>query len=102
MNFKYIKDKQDYIKFIDSVRDNFGCIEDWEHFFGFNLKWNEETGETLETIFEYQGEIAYCPSSFPAITYFLFDNGKDRMGDFGIRIIDFATFEELGIKSFDI
>lgn len=97
MNFLYIKDRQEYIKFIDSVQDKFGCIEDWESFFGFNLKWDEKTGEVLETIFEYQGEIEYCPNSFPAIVYSLFDEGKDRVGDFQIRIIDFVTFEELGI-----
>ena len=99
MNFTYIKDKQDYIQFIDSVKDEFGCVEDWEYFFGFNLKWDEETGETLETIFEYQGEIEYCPNSFPAIVYSWFDSGEDRCGNFGIRIVDFATFEELRINT---
>ena len=99
MNFTYIKDKQDYIKFIDSVQDKFGCIENWEYYFGFNLKWDEETGETLETIFEYQGEIEYCPNSFPAIVYSLFDSGEDRVGKFETLIVDFATFEELGIKT---
>ena len=98
MNFVYVKNKEGYIKFIDDIRDKFGSIEDWEDFFGFHLNWDEETGEVLETIFEYQGQIEYCPDSFPAIVYWLIDFNKDRFGDYGVKIVDFATFEELGIE----
>ena len=97
MNFIYVKNRDDYIKFINDIQDEFGCVEEWEDFFGFNLKWDEETGEVLETIFDYQGDIEYCPNSFPAVVYCNFKKGKDRLGDFEMRTIDFATFEELGI-----
>lgn len=98
MSFIYLDSRDDYVKFIHDVQYKFGCNEDWESFFGFNLKWDEETGEVLESIFDYKGEIEYCPNSFPAIVYYLFDSGKDRMGDFGLRIIDFVTTEELELK----
>ena len=98
MNFKLVRTKEEYIKFINDVQDKFGCNEDWEDFFGFKLKWNEETGDVLETIFEYQGELRYCPDSFPAIVYYLFDNKEDRLGNCGIRILDFTTFEELSTE----
>ena len=98
MNFIYLKSRDDYVKFIHDVQDKFDCNEDWESFFGFNLKWDEETGEVLESIFDYKGNIGYCPNSFPAIVYYLFDSTKDRMGNFNIRIVEFATVEELGLK----
>ena len=98
MHFTYVKNKDDYIKFVDNVKDEFESVEEWEDFFGFNLKWNEETGEVLETIFDYQGEIENCPNSFPAIIYHIFDTGRDRYGDFKIQSIDFATFKELGVE----
>ena len=97
MNFICVKSREEYIKFINDVKENFDCIEDWERFFGFQLKHDEETGELLETIFEYQGDIRCYPDSFPALIYSTFDNTYDRWGELGIRIVDFATFEELGI-----
>lgn len=98
MNFVLVKNKEEYIKFINEVQDEFGCIEDWEDYFGFKLKWDETTGDVLETIFEYQGEIEYCPDSFPTIIYYLFGKKRDRLGDYGVSILDFATFKELGIE----
>ena len=100
MNFKCIKNKSEYIQFIDNIRDKFDCIEDWEDYFGFHLKWNEATGEMLETIFDYQGEIEYCPHSFPCILYVDMEERYDRFGAIIIRLmnVDYATFDELGIN----
>lgn len=98
MNFILVRNKDEYIKFINDIKDEFDCVEDWQYYFGFELKYDED-GLPLETIFEYHGEIKYCPDSFPAIIYCSFNNERDRFGKFEIRIIDYATFEELGIET---
>ena len=99
MSFKYIKNREEYIQFIDSIQSEFGCIEEWEEYFGFHLNWDEDTGKVLETIFDYQGEIEYCPPSFPCIVYARFGSEYDIfLGTITTRQIDFATFEELGLK----
>ena len=41
------------IRFIERTENFFKCVEDYELYYGFERKWNEETGETLETVREY-------------------------------------------------
>ena len=94
--FKIVNNLQEYKKFIQEVEDKFDCVEQWQNFFGFELDWNEETGEVLETIEEYKGEISYKPNEFPAIIYSLFEVVKDyRVGDMDIRVVDFISINEI-------
>lgn len=69
----YIGCKEDMIQFIEKVQNFFPCVEDYEMYFGFERKWNEETGEILETIREYYdrgGEFDCIPDKYPCVIYF--------------------------------
>ena len=96
--FTKINNYNEYKKFVESVKEEFECIEDWEYFFGFNLKWNEETGEVLETMEEYEGDIEYKPEKYPCIIYSLFKserlNIRDR-DETKMQIVDWCYIEEL-------
>ena len=51
-NFVKLHSRKDLISFIEDVRINFGCVEDWENFFGFRLECDDD-GNELETVSEY-------------------------------------------------
>lgn len=96
--FKIIKDYEQYKQFIQSTFDDFGCPEEWEDFFDFKLKWNEETGELLETIEEYQGIIRNCPESFPCVLWYTNDTeiGMARVGgDLTVRQLDWIGVDSI-------
>ena len=95
--FKIINNLQEYKEFIASVQDYFGCVEEWENFFDFQLKYDDD-GYPMETIDEYQGEIGYCPESFPCVVYHMFDKQRDRFGDVTTRLVDWVTFEEICLE----
>ena len=48
-----VKSADDMIRFIERTENFFKCVEDYELYYGFERKWNEETGETLESVREY-------------------------------------------------
>ena len=68
-----IKSKKEMIEFIEKVQNLFGCVEDFEWYFGLERKWDEETGEVLETVREYYdrgGDFDNIPDKFPCVIYF--------------------------------
>ena len=68
-----ISSENEIISFIEKTENFFGCVEDYESYFGFERKWDEETGEVLETVREYYnrgGNFAYIPDKFPCVIYF--------------------------------
>lgn len=47
--FYKINNRDEFISFVEKMRDNFDCPEDWEQFFGIRLKIDED-GNELETL----------------------------------------------------
>lgn len=79
-NLNYIADKDEMIKFISSVENFFGCPEDFEGFFGFERKWDENSGYILETVNQYYergGKFDNIPDVYPCVIYF--DEHSDRL-----------------------
>lgn len=61
------------INFIEKTEHFFGCPEEYESYFGFKRRWNEGTGQILETTREYYdrgGSFANIPDKFPCVIYF--------------------------------
>lgn len=79
-----IKSKEEMIQFIENVENFFDCPEDYEMYFGFERKWDEETGNILESTREYYnrgGEFENIPDKFPCVIYFGvvdFDGGRNN------------------------
>lgn len=71
------------IDFIEKAEHFFNCPESYESYFGFERKWDEETGEILETTREYYdrgGRFINIPDKFPCVIYFgVVDFGGGRM-----------------------
>lgn len=90
-----INSKQEMIEFIKSVKNNFGCNEDWEEFFGFHLAFDEETGEILETIEEYEGEIENIPdeNEYPIVLAYFNAKEYDRWGSVKTEIYDWISIK---------
>lgn len=68
-----IKSKNEMINFIEKVENFFGCPEDYEAYFGFERKWDEDTGDILESVKEYYergGEFKNIPDKYPSVIYF--------------------------------
>lgn len=68
-----IKNKDEMIDFIDKVSCFFNSIERYECYFGFERKWDESTGDILETVQEYYnrgGEFTHIPDKYPCVIYF--------------------------------
>lgn len=80
-----IKSKDEMISFIEKVSNLFGCIEDYESYFGFERRWDEETGKILESVREYYdrgGCFTNIPDTFPCVVYFgIVDYDGGRMYD---------------------
>lgn len=73
MPLNIIKSKEEMIQFIEKTECFFDCPENYESYFGFERKWNENTGDILETVREYYnrgGEFNYIPDKFPCVIYF--------------------------------
>lgn len=69
----YISSQEEMIQFIEKVENFFPCAEDYEMYFGFERKWNEETGDILETVREYYnrgGKFDCIPEKYPCVVYF--------------------------------
>ena len=72
---KYIPNREEYIRFIDYIdRNFFKDMEQTEAYFGLELECDRDAGYYTQSILEYNGNIGYCPDSFPAIVYYHFDD----------------------------
>ena len=61
------------VDFIEKTKSFFECPEKYESYFGFERRWDEETGEILETTKEYydrDGKFNNIPDKFPCVIYF--------------------------------
>lgn len=70
---KIIRSESDMVDFVDRVKDMFDCPESYEYYFGFERKWDDETGEILETAKEYYdrgGIFSNIPEKYPCVIYF--------------------------------
>ncbi len=68
-----IKSENEMIDFVEKTKGFFGCSEEYESYFDFERKWDEETGEILETTKEYYdrgGRFNNIPDKFPCVIYF--------------------------------
>lgn len=80
-----IKSENEMIDFIEKTENLFSSPEEYESYFGFERKWDEETGKILETTREYYdrgGSFANIPNRFPCVIYFgVVDFNGGRMRD---------------------
>lgn len=68
-----ISSMDDMVSFINKSETMFGCQEDFEQYWGFERKWDEDTGDILETTEEYYkrgGKFENIPDKFPCVIYF--------------------------------
>ena len=68
-----IKSENEMIGFIEKTEHFFDSPEEYESYFGFERKWDEETGEILETTREYcgrGGRFTNIPDKYPCVIYF--------------------------------
>ena len=68
-----IKSENEMIEFVEKTEHFFDCPEKYESYFGFERKWDEGTGEILETTREYYdrgGRFTNIPDKFPCVIYF--------------------------------
>ena len=68
-----IKSENKMIEFIEKTECFFDSPEEYESYFGFERKWDEETGEILETTREYYdrgGRFTNIPDKYPCVIYF--------------------------------
>lgn len=91
--------RTEYLEFIDLVCKNLldGDTYETEQIFGMHIPYDEETDEYTQTILEYDGKITYSPEKFPAVVYYHIEDVSTRYTNDSFRIINYATFEELGI-----
>lgn len=76
-----IQSYEDMINFIVEVENMFDCPEDYEEYFGFERKWNEESGDILETTREYyerEGKFTKIPDRYPCVIYFPYADFSNR------------------------
>ena len=80
-----INSENEMIDFIENAENFFDYPEEYESYFGFKRKWDEEeTGEILETTREYYdrgGRFINVPDKYPCVIYFGvvdFDGGRMR------------------------
>lgn len=72
-----IYSEEEMIQFIEKTENFFGCVEEYEAYYGFERKWDEETGEVLETVREYynrSGKFENIPDKYPCVIYFSYVN----------------------------
>lgn len=70
-----INSEEEMIQFIEKTESFFDCVEEYEAYYGFERKWDEETGEVLETVREYynrSGKFENIPDKYPCVIYFAY------------------------------
>ena len=68
-----IKSEEEMIQFIEKTENFFGSPEEYELYFGFERKGDEETGDILESTREYYnrgGDFKDIPDKYPCVVYF--------------------------------
>ena len=92
--FVFMKSHEDFINFLISIENEFDCPEEFERCFGFQRNFDENTGEILESVKEYDertnGKFKGEPVSYPSVIYFVNDSGNDRFGISKIKIYDYS------------
>ena len=84
-----IKSEEEMLQFIEKTENFFNCGEEYEAYYGFEIKWNEETGEILETVREYYnrgGKFENIPDKYPCVIYFSYTD------------LDNESYEKDGLK----
>lgn len=104
-NFCKFNSRDDFLSFVESVRNSFDCAEEWESFFGFSLPTDEE-GNELQSLKEYAEyyDIGNEPWSYeyPVIAYCNFANNHDRFGNLRVRVFDvIPLYDIVGVDSLD-
>lgn len=93
-NFYRFCNRSDFIQFVNDTKEDFDCVEDWEYNFGFQLNWNKDTGEILETLDEWSqdknNQMKYEPNSYPCTCYYLNETGNDKFGTTKCFIFDYV------------
>ena len=93
-NFYRFYNRSDFIQFVNDTKEDFDCVENWEYNFGFQLNWNKDTGEILETLDEWlqtkNNRMKYEPNSYPCTCYYLNETGRDRFGTTKCFIFDYV------------
>lgn len=75
-----ISSMDDMVTFIERTENFFGCPEDYEAYFGFERKWDEDTGDILETVRECHnrgGKFTNIPTEYPCVIRFDWDCEDD-------------------------
>ena len=80
-----IKSENEMIEFIEKTEHFFDSPEEYESYFGFERKWDEGTGEILETTREYYdrgGSFTNVPNEYPCVIHFgIVDFDGERMSN---------------------
>lgn len=98
---KYIPNRDAYLEFIEYINKYyFHDTQATEEFFGFELMYDEDTGEYMQGVLDYNGDIEHCPDSFPAIVYYCLDDQPDTRGggNWSMRMLDYEPITSLGIE----
>ena len=96
-NFYKLNNRNDFVKFVKTKRDDFDCIEDWENFFGFQLQYDDETESYIETVEEFaqNGYFDNEPTDFPCILYYVISKSFDSLGSIDIEVYDWIPLSDL-------
>lgn len=102
-NFYRFCNRSDFIQFVNDTKEDFDCEESWEYNFGFQLNWDEDTGEILETLDEWlqdkNNRMKYEPESYPCTCYYLNETKPDRFGDAKCFIFDYVEDKEFSCNN---
>lgn len=92
-DFYKFNNRDDFVEFVEDCRTLFSSTEEWEGFFGFELKFDEDTGEDLETVKEYADRKSFYeePTSYPAIAFCAIDSTMSRFGVDKIRVFEWVN-----------
>lgn len=80
-----IRNIDEMITFICRTEYSFKCPEDYELYYGFQRRWDEETGDILETTREYYdrgGVFEKIPDKYPCVIYADFMDDTDIYCDY--------------------
>jgi len=82
MNFKYVRNKAEYLLFVEQRKSSFDYLHDWEDFFG--IRYYQDS--------EHLADITVCPPDYPAFIYCNFIDTKPK---FPVRSIDFLPVSQI-------
>lgn len=98
---------EDYLRSIkrlytEDENDNmaiFNDLQQWEAYFNAELKSDEETGEYLETLQDFNGNVRKKPNEnkYPLLLSYIFDREEGRAGMLNIRFMQYKSLSDLGL-----